>query len=132
MVGCVTLTMACVLMGVWLRSRFFRDSLNFPIGSRQYCVFSMASAIGWSGLDHSNGGVLEWESEPIAHSEVDSELSALLLNAQMDFLDQRLAIWLVSYWLLVLPLTLLSAYLILWKPRKREVSESPGEFGNSN
>lgn len=27
--------------------------------------------------------------------------------------------WTVSYWSLILPLTLLSAYLILWKPRKR-------------
>ncbi len=27
--------------------------------------------------------------------------------------------WVVPYWLVVLPLTMLSAYLILWKPRKR-------------
>lgn len=27
--------------------------------------------------------------------------------------------WVAPYWLIVLPLTLLSAYLILWKPRKR-------------
>ena len=26
---------------------------------------------------------------------------------------------LIPYWLIVLPITLLSAYLILWKPRKR-------------
>lgn len=27
--------------------------------------------------------------------------------------------WIVPYWVLAWPLTLLSVYLILWKPRKR-------------
>jgi hypothetical protein len=31
-------------------------------------------------------------------------------------------VWHIPYWSLTIPLTLLSAYLILWKPRKRGVS----------
>ncbi len=30
--------------------------------------------------------------------------------------------WAVPYWTFVVPLTLLSVYLILWRPRKRELS----------
>jgi hypothetical protein len=38
-------------------------------------------------------------------------------------------LWVIPYWSIVLPLTLLSAYLILWKPRKRADSEKETDPG---
>jgi hypothetical protein len=32
----------------------------------------------------------------------------------------RIATWVVPYWMLVIPLTLLSAWLLVWQPKRRE------------
>ena len=42
-----------------------------------------------------------------------------LATFQDNELQLRVAIFSIPYWTMALPLTLLSAYLILWKPRKR-------------
>ena len=91
--GCVTLVVACFLFGIWMRSQFITDSHLF-LGS----YFAQSQSGQFS--------ILQMRIVP------DTPLP--LYDATIDISQ----IWSVNYLALVAPLTLLAAYLILWKPRK--------------
>jgi hypothetical protein len=119
--GVVTLVMACLATGLWVRTLFFADQICFAIGDRKHYINSGQSGLTWLSVDRSP--VLEWYT---VLSEEDFE--QLHLNRPLaESLNEGFAILTdrginpvcryLLYWWLVLPLTLLSAYLILWKPQ---------------
>lgn len=132
--GLVTLVMALILAVAWMRSYFFNDEVLVPRGQSTYFLDSAHARIGWGRTTPSH---------PSARTELHS-----FNMTKMNVLDSRescdlqvcwrwagfrfelgtlrhqasrieIETWMVPYWSLVLPLTLLSAYLILWNPRKR-------------
>jgi hypothetical protein len=111
--GIVTLVMACVVTISWVRSRI-RDESAFV---RMY-----KSAIFFH---HENGRFLIWRDDMVneglpfsweSGSIIDASHASTKTKAKWIFNSHKVA---GQHWALVVPLTLLSAYLLLWKPRKR-------------
>lgn len=111
-VGVVTLLMALVLMGGWVRSLFQHDLLWIETGERSYLLvstdgcfrgttarFHFESVLGWIGQKK------ERPTEVVRYTTINGSVT-------MSEAD-------IPYWYFVLPLTLLSACLIVWKPRTR-------------
>jgi hypothetical protein len=106
--GVATLVMAAVVAGLWLRTNFATDHIQFAAFQRNYLVVS-----------HSGG--LEWHIAPLVTNEVRRVPWKFGWGSVAKNWGDPVPILTapkLQYWMLVLPLTLLSAYLILWKPRK--------------
>ena len=113
--GLVTLAMACVLTVMWMRSRRVFDVVEFTNGSQQHQIASASAKLYWGAWEESDisaHGRNQWYSIDLAFFKHPEEIAYLQLDAYANF-D-----WTIPYWSLVLPLTLLSAWLILGKPRK--------------
>jgi len=116
--GCVTLVMACVFMAIWLRTFAATDTI-------------IVGQVGISSVD----GVLavvtndeiptpRWESADAIRLDSDRvrfhwQLRLFGFRRGVDGDDQA---WTIPYWSIVIPLTLLSAYLLLTKPRQSTAS----------
>ncbi len=118
--GVVSLVMACVFTVGWMRSRVALDSVAFAVGGRQYQICSWRGRIHWMGAaPHKQMGALnQWHSEAVTPSVPDDSDSIRAVFMSAEIMEHFQA-WQWRYWSLTIPLTLLSAYLILWKPRKR-------------
>ena len=114
--GGFLLVMACVLMACWIRSLRFTDSIAFPIQKRQFIVSTYQGVVFWAGLDDSS---FEWSCE--FSSPPDEPLFAVRDDQLLPAVESinGMDVWTVPYWSVTIPLTLISAYLILWKPRQR-------------
>jgi hypothetical protein len=128
--GTVTLVMALAVAGIWMRSRVVCDTLQFKFGGRLHDIVSYSnqtSGVSWK-FDLAFPEVLDWGSIPL--NEVDADdIEGTLANYREGYRDLGFFEWHVPHWLLVLPLSLLSAYLILWKPRKQS---SPNQLISPN
>ena len=137
--GCVLLVMTCGFLVDWMRSyTFCRFSeweeegrvtqltvVNGGISWAKY-VFSKDSrtfkdnrSLGYhfgryNGCRNGTHGWWSFNTTPIAGFRFGTDFRSLDRN-----IEERADYWLVPYWSVVLPLTLLSAYLILGKPRMR-------------
>ncbi|WP_010586532.1 hypothetical protein [Schlesneria paludicola] len=98
--GVLTLVLACVLTAGWVRSPHIGDKIEFPLGSGEFVVArSTPDGINLSGR------------RPL----FDARLVQVLATGLPCTL---LSNWMtIPYWSIVLPLTVLSAYLLLSKPR---------------
>jgi hypothetical protein len=93
--GCITLVMACLLTSAWLRS--FSEYYQ-----RWFRKFDEATSCS----------VSLWNDDIRIQIRMDENLSVVR--------EWSIAI---PYWFAI-PLTLLSAYLLLWEPRKRASSNA--------
>ena len=106
--GLVTLAMACVLAVGWMRSyTVFGDVAWFGIGSQQQRMVSLAGRVSWKSYPVSGEAV--WMVRSYDKS------GPMLSEEQFDLAWSILSGCVIPYWSLVLPLTLLSAWLILGK-----------------
>jgi hypothetical protein len=139
-VGVLTLVMALAFAGAWLRGHRVKDvystrgprtvcdtwssshegiawlrlRLQLPItistpGWRTYTVGTTGKSV--EGFFRNQKQAVDWRWKWLGFDFGQSQASQPI-PLQMTFLT-------IPYWSLVLPPTLLSAYLILWKPRKR-------------
>jgi hypothetical protein len=119
--GVVLLVMACLATGLWVRTLFFADQFCFVIGDRKHYFNSGQSGLSWLSVDRSL--VVEWHmvipAEDFETRHLDRPLTESLNEVLTILTDRGInpACRYLLYWWLVLPLTLLSAYLILWKPQ---------------
>ena len=135
--GCITLLIACVLMGAWIKSRFVADTISVTIGSfttYKICFFNRGIVLlslveNGSPGDGSRYPRFEWSSEryPDRHhpGEIPSPIDALADRAVCGFSyygqssdHESFRIWIIPFLAVVGPVTLLSAYLILRKPHQ--------------
>lgn len=140
MVGGVVLVMACAFMGLWTRSQQMRDSVQVRIADNAAYLFIWnESELVWQSLHLDLTETIQLRrfailgiSVPDNHRHFyDRRQKAA---AKEDYLHSvsfkpmgdswreseiKLAAWTIPHWSVVLPLTLLSAYLILWKPWER-------------
>lgn len=146
--GCVVLVLACALMGAWIRSLVVFDEINCSLGRESAVAMvswkgAFALRFGWDKYDswdewvwHSREddhyGYLDPASEFYRFEQPIPDGSGCFVtwylhgeNGGLGFspVNQRdhcrMAFVILPYWSLVIPLTLLSAYLIFWKPRRR-------------
>jgi hypothetical protein len=135
--GVVTLAMACGLTSAWLRSVAYQDTFTISspgdsqtllVSSTQQLIIAMVSGASASSTPF-------WMSRNIESGDGWLLTAADNLRIYIGFHGQSFrfgttvtawaskAVSLTTlhfpYWSLVIPLTLISAYLILWMPRKR-------------
>lgn len=141
-VGVATLGFACVLAGLWIRSLSIEDEVYFSIGkTTPVLLFSTQGYIVWGKFLNPDWKDLEgqpphWRSLPL---DTESGSREPLFTQNPEFTWRwwicaavedvaplrRFSFLVISYWSLVIPLTLLSAYLILCTPRQRAVILTP-------
>ena len=133
--GCVTLVIACVMMAVWVRSRIQVDCICLE--SRR-ADFRFVSGGGRFRLVQGSPGMRQLSIKPSTASrsvlittKPQSSISkntmrlewtvwqAPAVNINPESLGAVEATTMYSYWFLITPMTLLSAYLILVKPRQK-------------
>jgi hypothetical protein len=145
-IGAVTLLVACVCMGWWARGLWEVDMTFYPSDIQTlHIVYSSPSGIGWTAMHETiprsgmPAKVITWDSFHAAgrsngiypfdwpHTHWGSRwfgvyagtmFSESLPPSPPSLIEERT--WIVQHWSIVIPLTLLSAYLLLSKPRVRE------------
>ncbi len=144
--GLVTLAIGCLLAVAWMRSYMTKDEVAIPALGRQHVIFSTEGALFWMAWEEKSPR-FRWMSQPIPaagpHDVYTRDLpfSILLgdtitaLRIVLDEKDRLLdesdlsppafSRWGIRHWLLVIPLTLLSAWLILVKARNEKRTQNP-------
>ena len=106
--GCVTLMMACGLSIAWLSSDIVNDCVYF---GPTYGILSDRGCLHWWRIDE---GILPPNRK--AQMWINSEGWWV---QDLGQIHEVKPVWSVSYWSMTVPLTLLSAYLLLWAPRTK-------------
>ena len=110
--------MACAIAGVWMRSLLVYEAVGIASGQRQHILLTMNGTTTWIGANEAppQYAVRSWEID------------------QGDWIQQKAnryrgvpdyGEWCMPYSSVVVPLTLLSAYLILAQSRKRPTASPP-------
>ena len=142
--GCVTLVMACMLMAGWVRSLIIRDEITVHGSPRQTGV-SMDGFVTWSRFapdaiktevtwtakeitsqvrkESRRHGSYDWKWECCGFLFGTITTKSTWWSRGIEFTNTE-DYWQVPYWSATVPLTLLSGFLILWKPRKKVASLS--------
>lgn len=138
--GLVTLAVALVLMVAWNRSYAIVDQVWIEDAGDQafHTVVSLQGRLGWVRTIAPRRSMrMDWDSEDLAefadtdfYDEWSKELYAIerriewagfrfgaALETPLFHLKPMVCAF-IPYWALILPLTLLSAWLLLTKPRK--------------
>ena len=129
--GLLTLMIALVFMGAWARSVSVMDAVQIRSGmyTMEHCV-SVDHSLVWGRLRAEDSrSIIVF---PVWEASKASNLDAFLDRANLRCSWRRCGfgvgemkagpadrhtIWVIPYWVIVIPLTLLSAYLLLAKPR---------------
>lgn len=137
--GCVTLVMACVVAGMWMRSQERFDLLTIPTGSSSREVArSYKGRLYWfsyfeSDPDYFDGWRSGWQSEyeSVEGGHFDDWVVSVtgvtwsgfwgfeFAHHEHERVNYKVSVRSVPYSYIVFPLTLLSAYLLLSKPCKQ-------------
>ena len=108
--GGVTLVMALALTGLWIRTFVVADFIQL-----EHLAFGTArGGIYWAYFQSKQNWDWETTPESTLHSSFGNMSLAEILRNE---LSSEIRCGYALYWWFVLPLTLLSAYMILWKPR---------------
>lgn len=95
--GCAVLLVACGMMGLWMRNLREPDYFTYTRNAHHYAIHLAAGTVIWSEFTPDRCGPIDIWSREFHYSRY------------------------------VIPFTLLSAYLILWKPRQNVVIPLPPE-----
>lgn len=138
--GVVLLVMACASLTVWLRSQIATDEVRIERRGTRDVFHSFDGRIYWCRVTLRPGTVppnvfpplVAWKTYDLSHSPNSRLVGPFderpntynwgwcgFYFGSEYYVNGKDAIWAVPYWSLLVPLTLLSAYLVLWKPRKR-------------
>ena len=109
-VGCATLVMACVAGAAWSRSYLYSEYIGIGTTNRIDVFLSSQGLVRWAAIKPPPGDRWFWWG-----SNDTVGLFALMPYDPSMFEPS----WPGPYCVIVIPLTLISAYLILWKPRPK-------------
>lgn len=136
-IGVVTLAMACLFAAGWVRSRFIVDQITFTRNVNCQEVFqSVNSCLVWfphreNVADFESVPMIEWNGGFFPASDMffvpdnpNPNTSKIKWRfrapgigiGHFSNLVRQPGAYFMSYWLIVIPLTLLSAYLLLSRP----------------
>ena len=109
----MTLVVALAFAGLWMRSFDVTEYFAFRISSALQVIRSRGGELGWQDLSQfSHRFPVGWSSDPRRFVYRGP------LSDPIHFVE-------VPYWSIVIPLTLLSAYLLLIKPRPAKLKSRP-------
>lgn len=127
--GVITLLTACVLTIGWIRSEYIKDLISFLFpGGVKDTVYSVSGKIYWLRYPEPSMGPVHgivsyvmpaqgWEAE--FHSPAIEWSWRWQEFGSGKHRRGWVRFWSAPYWSIVLPLTSLSAYLLLSKPRQK-------------
>jgi hypothetical protein len=133
-IGVLTLLMACLLAAAWVRSLIITDLICIPFGQLTEEVFvseegkltwqrireedpaSVPTHLLWKCFYSGVGGVDD-DDPPVSHCRFLGIEVGEYTSKQMGSAFPS-AFCSIPYWLFVIPLTLVSVFLMLSKPRK--------------
>lgn len=137
--GCVTLLMACVCIVGWTRSRSLQDRFFLREKDAQcYLLTSSPDGLAWIRVFDVMGFGLRsmpfYQTQPATAPTDTANFRSQVGGYRWEWAGFRfckgwqmmypIEFWVVPYWAIGIPLTLLSAYLILWNhPRKTKSSD---------
>jgi hypothetical protein len=147
-VGLGTLVIALALTGLWIRSRSIHDEYSFwkrnqtsvVLASENACLVigtvwntTPAVILGPYLAMHRERIVSGGRIQHAADLELESrwrccglELVTRSQRPMLGLTNVRCTLLIVPYWLIVWPITGVSAYLLLWKSRTRAVAMRTG------
>jgi hypothetical protein len=112
--GVVTLVITLALAALWCRSYAELDRFWIHLPTSSHVIYSVRGATGWAIQGaRPEEPFVSWEHE-----------SASPFTEPYRYWKFNSESWEIVDWILVCPLTLLSAYLIVWKPRKQQPTAS--------
>ncbi|MDB5348609.1 MAG: hypothetical protein JWP89_6986 [Schlesneria sp.] len=145
--GCVMLGIALLFMGVWIRSRYIMETLTYISDEGRHSFSITPNGLEWARRTGSGQYLspqfmnLSWETIELDDSDFESfpepsmgwetswnyrwcgfrsgKFQLTAGGPGLSILYGELARWAIPHWAMVIPLTLLSAYLILRKPRMK-------------
>ncbi len=132
--GCVLLVVALFLAGGWRRSYLTKDVVWIYTNDQiLHWLVSSRGCLKWitiQAVDHKIGGIIRnrWRSYPVPVPDSSDRLHDGNTQwyestfGQGDSTAEMRAVRIVPYWSVILAITLLSAYLILW-PGKRKAAK---------
>ncbi|HEY4261031.1 MAG TPA: hypothetical protein VGM98_12755 [Schlesneria sp.] len=120
--GCITLVLSCVLMGLWMRSQLVTDTWCWSIGHETEVVISSDGMLSWWRLATQRPVARFWNPGFVGQTEGTRYAVIGDWGVELGLSDSCT----VPYWPFVVPLTLFSGYLMLWKPGKRDPGPTPG------
>jgi hypothetical protein len=130
--GVVTLVLACLLMAGWVRSIFTLDQLRF----RDLPTMTFQSASGHLRMWHDSSGEVtssdlhffEWQRSTVSLSSTSPFPGSTNHFGWIGFdfvqYPEQMSLRILPYWSIVIPLTLLSAWLLFSKPRTKRIESS--------
>lgn len=114
--GVISLVLACGLMSAWMRSQFTSDEFCWSIGHESEVVISSNGMLSWWRLAMQRPVPRFWNPGFVSRGR-DGTYYFTIRDWGVELgPGDSLSI---PYWPFVIPLTFISAYLILWKPQKR-------------
>lgn len=120
-VGCVTLVMACVLAIVWGRSYFVEDRIAFTRGDYRYAVGTGPGSVTWDNwLNNPPMSGIGWSSDwrnlqgPVQPRPAYYRAPPGSALGTVQYESRSLPLWPFA-----VPLTVLSVYFVLWRPKPR-------------
>ena len=108
----IVIALTCALLRTWTYS----DHVKCEVGHRAHEIASRCGGIMWTSIDGTTGGRVIWETR--VSIEPDRTVVGYLDGWELGLERFSPRYLCVMYWWLIWPLSLLSAHLILWKPRK--------------
>jgi len=140
-IGVLTLVTACAMSGMWIRSLTIRDVLAWKCFNVDFAIRSFEAGLGWQRYSPSDPntsvGWLTDSGKKFFYFDpwwTYENFDVVATTSRMDWAGFNFgsiewttltdppkkgafAVWIIPYWSLILPLTLLSAYLLVAKPR---------------
>jgi hypothetical protein len=117
--GCVVLLLACAFMAVYLRSCSVLDLLMFSAGRQSMVMFvSRDGAFTWVCWGLSFDEFPSWQTGPLSDTLDPAHCYDELTDAVGNKPPTSFCLGPISFWSIIIPLTLLSAWMLLSKPRK--------------
>ena len=127
-IGIITIVMALFFVGVWIRSYSVSEEIVVLMSGRLHAFMSTGGSFSWvSSTGDRMPDSFEWEmNSQWPNGRTSSSRSIGMLSKIKNFqwsdtvwetTADKSRFWIIHYWQIAVPLTLLSAYLLLIKPR---------------
>lgn len=128
-VGAATLVIACLVTSAWVRSQSMADDIFFTVGDRRHHLRSAYDRFFWGGWPAEGRHGVHRSSDRI------EDLEAADFNWGLYWFRETppnsSIHWTTPYSNVTPILTLLSAWLLLSKPRPAAKAEAPAETPNA-
>lgn len=135
-VGCGALVCSLVLMAAWIKSELACDRVWLQAWSCQYCIDSSRGLLLWTIESLDDDSQFEpltrnWETIEVEDTPPPGIGDSLLKSLGFEYGLNRYDAYSIRflsfpYWSVVVPLTAVSAWLLLGKSRPEKPPERPG------